>query len=522
MTTTERRPGPRTPPADGRTGVMIVGAGPVGMALACALLQQDVPVRVIDKVPDLRRTDPHSRAVLVVPRVLEALRPIGVSEGLVAAGHPLRGIGYYSEGRHLGTVGAAHRDTPYPFVLALPQRETEAVLRGRLAELGGSVEHGVTLERLDQGPDEVTVLLRHADGHAESVAVPWLVGADGSASATRRLLGGSLRGDATDVTYLICDAPLDGPVPDDAQYYYSRHGIVAVIPLGGGSYRVAINIAHRAPGAPEPDWQAVLQEAVDRRTGRPFTVGVPSYARVVRPRCGTTDTYGIGRVFLAGDAAHVITPAGGQGMNLGLLDAVNLGWRLGGVVRGRLDPGVLDPYTVERKGAAVRMARTTARVIGFAQWRSPVKVALRDTVFRVAHRMGVATRVLGPLLTQLDADYGDPAGGRGRVRAGQRLPLFDGLAGGYTVLAWPGRRTPAGWAARTAALRHDLPDGTEVLDGATVTDQRPLRRALGGRAAVAAVRPDGHVAAVAPLHQSDRVLRIVRVAGRVRSPAGSP
>ncbi|HEY0987612.1 MAG TPA: FAD-dependent monooxygenase, partial [Kofleriaceae bacterium] len=296
----------------GTPQVLIVGSGPVGLVLACELLQQGVAVRLINKISELDANDPHSRAILLVPRALESLRRIGVAERLVAAGREVKAIGYHAEGRLLGTARLDRMDdTPYRFILALPQRETERVLRERLTELGGTIEWGTALQHLDTSGPRPRAVLRHASGG--EVATPdWLVGADGASSTVRRLLGSSLNGDATDVTYLIADAPIAGCSADDAQYYYSQHGIVAVIPMRNGLYRIACNVPHDTGASGEPRWQEVLQHAVDQRCGRPLVVGVPTYARLVRPRCGAAGELRFGRCFLAGDAGHVITPAGGQ------------------------------------------------------------------------------------------------------------------------------------------------------------------------------------------------------------------
>lgn len=511
--------------------VLIVGAGPVGMVLACELLQQDVAVRLIDRIETLNHEDPHSRAILLVPRTLELLRRIGVSERLVQAGQPVPGIQYHAQGRQLGAARMdALADSPYPFVLALPQRETERVLRERLYELGGTIERGLTLESLDGGGQRPRALLRHADGSTELADADWLVGADGAASVTRALLGTTLDGDPTDVTYVIADAPLTGPTSADAQYFYGRDGLVAVVPMGNGNFRIAANVPHRAD-ATEPDWQALLQEIVDRRARVPLTVGVPSYARLVRPRCGIARAFASGRCFLVGDAAHVITPAGGQGMNLGIQDAVNLGWKLGGVARGRLAESVLDSYERDRRAAVRRMSAMTARIVGLALTRGPIRTRLRDAAFVAAERLGLVQRILAPLLSQLDVDYrpgGLRAPWRRGARPGRRAPLFPAgtpdatgattatapalARDAYTVVLWPGRRVPRRWAQTTATLRRALGPDMRTLDAAGFpgTDVAALRRAFGPRARLVAVRPDGHVAAITSVRRPEAILDLHR------------
>jgi len=521
------------PPQTDVPQVLVVGAGPVGMVLACELLQQDVPVRLIDRIENLNHDDPHSRAILLLPRTLELLRRIGVSERLVQAGQPVPGIQYHAQGRQLGAARMDELpDTPYPFVLALRQRETERVLRERLYELGGTVERGLTLESLDAGGPRPRALLRHADGSTELADADWLVGADGAASITRTLLGTALDGDPTDVTYVIADAPLAGPTSADAQYFYGRDGLVAVVPMGDGNFRIAANVPHRTD-ATEPDWQALLQEIVDRRARVPLTVGEPSYARMVRPRCGIARTFASGRCFLAGDAAHVITPAGGQGMNLGIQDAVNLGWKLGGVASGRLAESVLDSYESDRRAAVRRMSAMTARIVGLALTRGPMRARLRDAGFVVAERLGLVQRILAPLLGQLDVDYrpgGRPAPWRRRgARPGRRAPLFpegtpDAPESGtatapvlardaYTVVLWPGRRVPRRWAQTSASLRRALgTDDVRTLDAAGFpgADVAALRRAFGPRARLVAIRPDGHVAAIASVRRPEAILDLHR------------
>jgi 2-polyprenyl-6-methoxyphenol hydroxylase-like FAD-dependent oxidoreductase len=511
--------------------VLIVGAGPVGMVLACDLLAQGVSVRLVDKLGAVAENDPHSRAILVVPRVLELLQRIGVSDELVAAGRKVRRIGYYSEGRRVSAAVLDQLpDTPFPFMLALPQRETERVLRRRLHALGGTVEHGVSLEELDSGADRARAVLRHADGSREDVTADYVVGADGAASTTRKLLDLQLTGDDTDVTYVIADAPIDGELPEDAHYFYSRDGLVAVIPMPGGLYRIAANVGHDV-AASATDWQELLQSLVARRAGLDLTVGKPTYLRTVRPRCGVAERFRSGRVFLVGDAAHVITPAGGQGMNLGIQDAANLAWKLGGVLAGRLDPQVLDSYQEERTAAAKRTAGATAKIVGLALQRSKAKMLMRDVALWAADHSGMVQRTLTPLLSQLDVDYGRPQplldARWGPAVPGQRVPLFarsgDGKRTGahvlhpvdYSVVFWPGRARRGSSAARVQ-LNGQLP--TPVVDLGTAADDPALRRAFGNRPALAVVRPDGHLAHVARPDQTNEIRRFLLAAATAPGP----
>ena len=555
MHPTAHRPSRRDP------DVLVVGAGPVGLALACDLLQQGVHVRVVDSADEPAPDDPHSRAILLVPRALEQLRRIGVSERLVATGRRVPGITCFSDGRRLGR---AHLDrlagTPYPFLLSLPQRQTERVLRDRLAELGGRVEQGTRLTSLEQQDDRPRVFLSQEGRSAEQVAPRYVVGADGAASTTRRLLGIDLVGDPTDVTYVIADAPLSGedgragaaPVTD-AHYYYSRAGLLAVVPMQGGLFRIAGDIPHREDAAPRtaPEWQALLQEVVDRRAGGGLVVGTPTYLRTVRPRCGIADRFRVGSVFLVGDAAHVITPAGGQGMNLGLGDVANLAWRLGGVVRGTLAPDAVDGYAPERRDAVARTSATTARIVGFARQSTRARAALRDAAFLLAERTGLVQRALAPLLSQLDVDYGRPFDGRVLRRprpggVGQRVPvvvpsLDDHLEDAahapavlapqsHTVLLWPGSRTPPGWSADVARVRAALGPGRPVVDlaGLPTAPAGALAAVLGRGPLLATVRPDGHLAHVAPVdHPEQTAQALAALAPRAdrgragREPVGS-
>jgi 2-polyprenyl-6-methoxyphenol hydroxylase-like FAD-dependent oxidoreductase len=514
--------------------VLIVGAGPVGIVLACELLQQGVRVRVVERRPAAEDPDPHSKGVLLWPRSLELLRRIGVSDQLVAVGHRVQRVGYYSAGRLLGSARMdRHPDSPYPFVLTLPQRATERVLRARLTRLGGAIEYGVELEHLANGGTRPVALLRHADGGTETVTPRWLVGADGPGSLVRESLGIDFTGEDVNVTYAVGDVPLRGEAPRDAGYYYSRHGLVALVPLGAGMYRCAATVPP-AQGDPTAD---VLRRIIAERAHVDVTVGQPLWTRSFRLRLGLAATLRSGRCLLAGDSGHVISPAGGQGMNLGLVDAAELGWRLGGVVLGTLPESCLDSYSTERLAAAERMSRTSAAQTRFASQSKRATILLRDMVFVGARLTGLLRRVLVPLLSQTDVTYGrtDPRPVR-LGRRGTRLPMFAGavLPDGtppldpyrYTVLLSPGHRQPPDWTQRVAEARRQYEGRAQVCDLAALrpTSALRLRAALVFRSALdlrvtlgklptaALVRPDGHLVRTCPL---DRPTDMVPSAERV-------
>lgn len=534
----EHSPLSSSPPPGDSPQVLIVGAGPVGIALACELLQQGVRIRLIDRRTGIDESDPHSKGILVWPRSLEMLRRIGVGDRLAEAGHRSEGVNYYSEGRLRGTAHL-HKlpDSPYPFVLTLAQRDTERVLRARLAELGGTIEFGVSLMDLDTSGDLPRATLV-GSGAAETVTPLYLVGADGPGSMTRELLGIGFEGEPIDVTYAIGDAPIGGDVPANAQYYYSRDGVVALVPLANGYYRIAANIPHRGDAEENPSAQ-LLEEVINRRAHTRFTVGEPLWTRSFRPRLGLAERFSHGRCFLVGDAAHVISPAGGQGMNIGFQDAANLGWKLGGVVQGRLHEVILNTYHAERSVGAVRMSKTSAAQAKFAMQRKRLRIAVRDAVFVTARWTGLLQNILVPLLAQSDVDYtetaSDPLFRRipHPARPGQRVPLFTGPGaaepGGvpqidpyrHTVVLWPGRRTPSDWQATVAGLRRRFAGQAPVLDlgEAPAAAARWLGRAFGGKPVIATVRPDGHLAHLAAVTAPEQTQSYLRGIAPEHSPA---
>jgi 2-polyprenyl-6-methoxyphenol hydroxylase-like FAD-dependent oxidoreductase len=344
--------------------VLVVGAGPVGSTLAADLLRRGLRVRLVDKAPHAFE---GSRAKGVQPRTQEVFEDLGVLDEARAEGgaYPLMGI-------HLGPITVPwrmqrqHRPTaavPYPNILLLPQSRTDAVLHRLLDRLGLRIEFGVALENFEQDDDGVTATL--ASG--ERVRSQYLVGADGGASTVRKTAGLRFAGetDQSDRT-LIVDAAIDG-LSRDRWHVWPRPGgrFVGACPLPH-SDQFQLMIRLQPEETPEVD-EAALAARFHSLTG--LRLHDVTWTSVFRPNIRIVEHYRAGRAFVAGDAAHVHTPAGAQGLNTGVQDAYNLGWKLGQVIAGA--PGsLLDSYETERQPVAARvLGRSTELYAGLDQRR---------------------------------------------------------------------------------------------------------------------------------------------------------
>lgn len=502
--------------------VVIVGAGPVGMLLACELLQQGIAVRLIDAS---REHSAHSRATIVWPRLLELMRHTDLTERLADHGHPIDGVTYFSHGRPLGTAWMNRLyDTPYPFAVAIAQSETEKIVEGRLSELGGKIERGVRLSEIRNAKGaRPTAVLEGPDGTVEEVETAWLIGADGAHSSVRKLIGASFEGEEFDVSFAVTDAEITGDAPlNVVSYCYTPQGSLALGPLGSGVARVAVSVPHPKDDTPPP--REFFQSIVDDRGPGRNVLGELRFSTTFRVHARIAAQFRFGHCLLVGDAAHIMSPAGAQGMNTGLQDAVNLGWRLGGVLRGQLPEEVIAGYDRERRDAAHAVARTTALQTHWGLLRKGRQIAVRDAALRVASAGGLLQRALAPLVAQTGVRYPaahgsllrDSLSGR-RVRPGERLPVVPVVrsavsssdpapapevrisgrtwtataADAFTVLLWPGDRAQPGWEDLVERVR------LLVASRATVVEPRysegPLADALGSKAVLVVVRPDGYL-----------------------------
>jgi 2-polyprenyl-6-methoxyphenol hydroxylase-like FAD-dependent oxidoreductase len=434
--------------------ILVVGAGPTGLALAAQLSSFGVRFRIVDRSLDRAH---ESRAVAVQARTLELLQPYELADALVARGNASARLQVHVDGGRtaelqLGDFGSD--DTRFPFILFVSQAETEALLGEYVASRGVTIERGTELVRLEQDAGGVDVVLRDGRGVAEHVRAAYVVGCDGAHSAVRKLAGIPFEGDAYLQQFMLGDVEADAAdgfaplTPDTVHSFPGRYGVAMIFPLGRPTtWRViamSTRASRRPPGAQAQETQpmtsalelADLQAAVDDATGGAVRLRDPAWLSHFRLHHRQAPRYRAGRAFLAGDAAHIHSPVGGQGMNTGVQDALNLGWKLALVARGSAPAELLDSYEAERWPVGHALLRYTDRVFGlFTRVMSSnalVAWVRREVMGRVIPRVtrGERLRTIAfRFVSELDIRYrkspavreGAPALATG-PRAGDRLP----------------------------------------------------------------------------------------------------
>jgi 2-polyprenyl-6-methoxyphenol hydroxylase-like FAD-dependent oxidoreductase len=420
-------------------GVLVVGAGPTGLTLAAQLHALGASVRIVDRQLDRVH---ESRALAVQPRTLEVLRTLGISEKLVERGNDAVQLRLHFGDRvvpiRLFDVGL--EDTAYPFLLFVSQAETEAVLNEYLAEQGIEVERGVELVSFSTSEQHVSCTLRHRDGSTEQVRARYLVGCDGAHSSVRQGAGIPFEGGRYPHTFVLADLEVDGELERGAAHIFiGRPGMLFFFPLGrpatwrmAGMRPTVLSANEHEQEALEPSL-ADLQAIAVAFTGGSLRLRDPVWLTYFRLHHRHATRYRAGRVFLAGDAAHVHSPAGAQGMNTGIQDAWNLGWKLALVSKGVADEALLDSYEAERRPVGRLVLRFTDRATRIATSPSPLLRLLRTQVVPrlapLALRSKRGRSLVYRTLSQLAIRYrhspaveeGQPAPRRG-PKAGERLP----------------------------------------------------------------------------------------------------
>ncbi len=472
--------------------VLIVGAGPVGLTMAAELARYRVPVRIIDRAA--ARTD-KSKALVLWSRSLELMDRLGCTDTFVAAGLKVSGASVLAEGRRIGHVGFAAEGTPYPYALMIPQSDTERLLEDHLASRGIRVERQVELTAFTPGADGVDATLRHADGREEAVRTPWLLGCDGAHSIVRHGLGMTFQGDTLPSQWVLADVHIANvpTPPDELSIFWHADGVLVLFPISPGRFRMIADIGETADtdARHDPTLEEV-QVLLDRRAGAGMQASDPIWLSGFRINERKVRDYSAGRVFLAGDAAHIHSPAGGQGMNTGMQDAFNLAWKLALVAHGHAAAESLLPsYGIERSAIGDIVLANAGRMTAAATLRGEFKQGVRNLVASVVLQLPMVQRAMGQTLTELNIAYPDSPltirGGRhsGGPAAGDRMPP--------TVGEPP---VGAGDAPRFALYAEGSPDLTALLVRyGTLIEPAPRPPVTAG--AMWLVRPDGYVALVA-------------------------
>lgn len=474
------------PVTGSETDVLIIGAGPTGLMLGCELARRGVDCTVVDQAGQIDR---RTRAVMVHAASLEQLEDLGVREDVERRAVPQRRISFYTRDAAAFTIDFTRLDTPYSYYLNVPQPEVEEVLAETFTRLGGRLIRGLRYQAHREEGGQVIAELVGERGGVRSVS-RYLVGADGAGSAVRQQLGVDFSGVTYPMSYLLAEGhPLVEPDRDESAMYVGPGGAVSLLPLPEGRIRVA------GPASPEllaRDATVSLdhfQSAVDQ-LGFGDKLRLAGAERLTQYQVHErlAGRFSVGRVALAGDAAHLNSPAGGQAMNTGFGDAAGLAWRLSHLLRDE-SRDLLADYARERRGFAAEVTRSTA-VLGLLQ---DMRNAATDTQHaaiqdKLAGYAGVWSQLYAVYADERAADTGDAHEQPSTLTRGSRLPRHVPDAERFTLLLRPGQRGPAD---------PDALGDPRVARGSLVgelTTQQAAR--LPDGAAAVLVRPDRHVEAV--------------------------
>ncbi|OWK39341.1 FAD-dependent monooxygenase [Fimbriiglobus ruber] len=474
--------------------VLIAGAGPTGLVLALWLARVGVPFRLIDRKPG---PGEGSRAIAVQARTLEFYRQLGIAADVIARGFKidrfrLRNQSGVLATSPLGEVGKG--ESPYPFVLTFPQDDHERLLIDRLRAAGHAVEWDTELTTLTQHDDGVRAVLRSPGGE-ETWTGSYLCGCDGAHSAVRHGLGVGFPGGTYDQPFYVADVMAEGDWSEhDISAYFAEKTLNLVFPVREpGMFRLIGLVPEDLRGRDDLRFDD-LREGVERTTGTRVTK--VNWFSKYRVHHRVADHFRHGRVFLAGDAGHVHSPAGGQGMNTGIGDAVNLAWKLAAVLKGQANPSLLDSYDSERLPFARALVATTDRVFAAIVGGSFLTRMIRSVGFPyllpLVLRFEAARRAQFRLVSQTRITYrkGPLADGVvGTVHAGDRLPWVEGTDN-YEPLKSLDWQIHV-YGTPTAALR-DFTTGSGVMLCAWPWTEAARQAGL-RKNALYLVRPDGHI-----------------------------
>ena len=473
------------------TDILIVGAGPVGLFLANECARRGLRWRLIEARPSQSE---HSKALAVFPRTLEIFDMAGIAAPFLQAANRVTWVAVTERRRQLARLRFAPDDTPYPFVAMVPQDVTERLLADELRRRGGAVDYDTTLVSAVERDGDVRATL-DCKGERTTLTATFVVGCDGAHSTVRHLLNLPFEGARYDASFMLADVETNQTLPaDEMQLCPSESGPLAIFPVSATRRRIVAIIDQ--PHGDAPSLHLVRTMLAQRAPAgiEALSMRWSSYFRVHHRRVGRLR---VGRMFIAGDAAHVHSPFGGQGMNTGLQDVWNLVWKLDLVVRGRGNERLLDSYGAERLPVIAQVIATTHAMTVAMGATGRLAEALRGMVIPVASRLPPVPRRFAQTLSQLGVAYRNSP-----IVAGSAKRYFDetlrggnGIAGRFVLFV----DGTAGPTATEAARRF-----CESSDG--LVELRSTRRR-----GLTLVRPDGYVAHAGCGRHAAAVLKSMRL-----------
>jgi 2-polyprenyl-6-methoxyphenol hydroxylase-like FAD-dependent oxidoreductase len=483
--------------------VLVIGAGPTGLTAALELSRMGIDVRIVDKAQEPSMT---SRALGVQARTLELLRPRGVGDEMLRLGNQARRTALHADGHQIAAIDFSRMGSQFNFVLMLAQSETERLLAEQLGRQGVKVERGVHFASLTELVDSVEVILAAPDGIPETVEASYVIAADGSHSPVRKFLGLPFTGRCMPQDYVLGDVHLAGGVAEDQlSVFLAPNGFLAVFPMGDGRFRFMATDPDGVTGDTEEPSLADIQALYDRTAHVPAQLYGLNWSSRFRINSRHMETLRRGRVFFGGDSAHVHSPAGGQGMNAGIQDMVNLSWKLSMVLHGAATPELLDTYESDRLPVIRQLVAVTERATKTFNSTNPFAHAALTRLAPLALSRAKVQDKAAPRLGQVAFSYrGGPitkGGGRiGDLRAGDRVPDV-ALTGGrlYDVIDTSTLTLLISGGAK------DIADAVRAWADVVTVREVALPAELVPGPGWLLVRPDGYLAAAGRVGDADRL-----------------
>lgn len=387
--------------------VLIIGAGPTGLMMACELARHGIEFRIIDKNAEATK---GTNATWMQTRTLEILEAMGIVDRFLKVGNRCKGVNFYVKGKQIVNIPLNISESIYPFILMLPQRDTERLLKERLDEFHVQIERSVELIDIKQTNDSVVSTVRLANGNTETITSHWVVACDGANSVIRNKCQISFPGKDLPEQFMVADAHMGSFLPKNEIHVFFDKGTIfpdkstlfAAFPWGTKEYRLCANLYLERPRQTFTEQE--VREVVAERTYGNYVVEKVSWISPFWMHTKIVDQMRHGSIFLAGDAAHTHAPVGGQGMNTGLQDAYNLAWKLALVVKGQANQSLLDSYQSERRPDAGKIVNETAFFIDMMLFDKSFVSKLKSFSQTVVHDALFAKKI-NRQLTQLDTHY---------------------------------------------------------------------------------------------------------------------